>query len=67
MRTLFENFGDVTYARVVTDTTEPTKVIGYVSYVSPSVANVAIRILNGMPVRGGQRLSIRRVLTKEEM
>jgi polyadenylate-binding protein len=67
LRTLFETFGELTYAKVVADSTDWSKVFGYVSYKSSSVANTAIRVLNGMPVRGGQRLSIRRVLTVEEV
>ena len=63
---LFATFGDITYAKVRNDRNGKSKDFGYVSFAEPSVALKAMKILNGMSVKGGKALHITPVVTKEE-
>ena len=67
LRALFSPFGDITFVKVATDDQRQPKDFGFVSFADSGVADNAIRILNGMALKEGKHLFVRRAHNKEDM
>jgi polyadenylate-binding protein len=66
LRALFEPFGEISSAKVVSDDTRKSKGFGFVSFEEPEMAEKACEALNGKEMSSGKTLFVGRAQKKAE-